>query len=317
MTSFRLAALFIAFASAAVAAAQNKEPPKGGEQKALKDAEKGPNKVNDEAAQRERFEKELGAVRGPTVGKLTAQGKGVIAEIKIPEGHTFIGQPGAAKFAQLTQNLGGDRWAGIVLTPDGNFMVFVFEPIGYVKDADKDKIDADGWLKDLKAGDEEANKHSKANGIPPVFLDGWAEPPYYDPQTKNLTWAIKLKDETGQTTINHRVKVLGREGVMSATLVCGPQEFAKAKEKVNPLLAGYSFTPGNTYAEWKPGDKVAAYGLAGLVAGGAVFGAAKMGWLAKLGQFGKVIIIGILAALVGVAKFFGSFFGGGRKEPSN
>src|SRR5215203_5914457 len=151
MTSFRLAALLLALAAAAVAPAQNKEPPKGGEAKAPKGPDKG-KKVDDEAAEQERIEKELGAVKGPAVGKLTAPGKGTIAEIKVPAGHTFIGQPGAAKFAQMTQNLGGDRWAGIMLLPEGNFMVFVFEPIGYVKDADKEKIDADGWLKDLKAG---------------------------------------------------------------------------------------------------------------------------------------------------------------------
>jgi uncharacterized membrane-anchored protein len=317
MTSFRLAAVLLALAAAAVAPAQNKEAPKSSDQKASKGAEKGPRKVDDEAAQRAQIEKELGAIKGPAVGKLTAPGKGVIAEIKVPEGHTFIGQPGAAKFAQLTQNLGGDRWAGILLMPEENFMVFIYEPIGYVKDADKEKIDADGLIAGMKEGDVEANKQRKAMGVPPIFVDGWAEPPYYDAQTKNLTWAIKLKNETGETTINHRVKVLGREGVMSATLVCGPEEFAKAKGKVNPLLAGYSYTPGNTYAEWKPGDKVAEYGLAGLIAGGAVFGAAKLGLLAKLGAVfakgGKLVVVAVVAVVAGIAKLFGSIFGG-RKE---
>ena len=47
------------------------------------------------------------------------------------------------------------------------------------------------------------------------------------------------------------------------------------------------FTDGNRYADYKPGtDKVAAYGIAGLIAGGV---------LAKAGFF-KLIWVGILAA---------------------
>lgn len=314
-----MAAMLFALAVAAVVPAQEKDPKEGKGVEKGKGAEKGKPSDADLAAQQEQFDKELGAVQGPTVGKLMAPGKGAIAEIKVPAGYRFIGQPGAAKFAKLTGNLGGDHWAGVLLTPEHNFMVFNFEPIGYVKDADKEKINPDELLTNMKAGDEEQNKQRKAMGSPPIFLDGWADPPYYDPQTKNLTWAIKLKDDTGETTINHRVKILGREGVMSAILVCSPEEFAKAKQGVNPLLAGYTFTAGNSYAEWKPGDKVAEYGLAGLIAGGAVFGAAKLGLLAKLGALfakgGKLVIVAVVAVFAGIAKFFGAIFG--RRQGSS
>ena len=252
----------------------------------------------------------------PTVGKLTAPGKGAIAEIKVPAGQVFVGQPGAAKFATATRNSGGDRWAGIIVLEKGGFIVFEYDETGYIKDADKEKIDADALMASMKQGDEMQNKQRKAQGWPEIHVAGWAEKPYYDPQTKNLTWAINLKGEGNDVSVNHEVRLLGRAGVMRATLVCGPEDFAQARQGVNPLLAGYTFTPGNTYAEWKPGDKVAEYGLAGLIAGGAVFGAAKLGLLAQLGKFGKLIIVAVIAAVVGFFKFFGSIFGGRRSSAS-
>ena len=295
MMGFRWAAMLAALGAAAALPAQDKNG-KGGR--------------ND---QREERGAEFGAVAGPTIGKLTAPGKGTIAEIKVPPGDFFIGQPGAAQFATATRNNGGDKWAGVLVLEDGGFIVFEFLDTGYIKDADKEKIDADKLMTDMKAGDEEENKARKERGWPAIHIEGWADTPYYDPQTKNLTWAIKLRGEGGGESINHEVRLLGREGVMQATLVCSPQAFAKAKPQVNPLLAGFNYTPGHTYAEWKPGDKVAAYGLAGLIAGGATYGAAKLGLLSKLGVFftkgAKAIILVGVAIVAAIGKFFSSIFG--------
>ena len=47
-----------------------------------------------------------------------------------------------------------------------------------------------------------------------------------------------------------------------------PDETADAIADLNDLLTGYKFNPGDTYAEWRPGEKVAEYGLTGLITGG-------------------------------------------------
>ncbi len=84
--------------------------------------------------------------------------------------------------------------------------------------------------------------------------------------------------------------------------------------------ADYQFTAGSKYSEWRTGDKVAQYGLTGLITGGLVVGAAKMGLLSKLGvliaKFAKAIIIGVIALGAGIAKFFKSIFGGGSRARS-
>lgn len=78
------------------------------------------------------------------------------------------------------------------------------------------------------------------------------------------------------------------------------------KNDMRTLLADTEFSQGNRYADFNPSvDKVAAYGLAALVAGGI---AAKTGLLAKLLvlilAFKKIILLAI-AGIVGVIwKFF-------------
>jgi uncharacterized membrane-anchored protein len=78
-------------------------------------------------------------------------------------------------------------------------------------------------------------------------------------------------------------------------------------------MAGYKYQTGETYAEYRPGDKVAKYGLAALVAGGAAVGAAKLGlfaWLAVIFKKGfKVIIIGLIAVVAMFKNLFAKILG--------
>ena len=69
------------------------------------------------------------------------------------------------------------------------------------------------------------------------------------------------------------------------------------------------FKEGSRYADFDPKtDKVAAYGIAALVAGGALAAAAKLGllkglWVAIL-ALKKFIVIGVIALVAFVKKFF-------------
>jgi uncharacterized membrane-anchored protein len=189
----------------------------------------------------------------------------------------------------------------------------MFDPIGYIKDADQEKIDANGLMNNMKEGNKQQSEQRKKMGLPPFDLVGWETPPFYDPETKNLTWATRLKENQSET-INHDVRLLGRKGVMRVTLVCDPKEYKTSQAVVNPLLKSFTFTKGNTYGEFTSGDKIAAYGLAGLIAGGGVALAAKAGLLAQLGKFMKVIVVGVIAAGAAFFKFFGSLFGGRRRD---
>src|SRR5712691_2247798 len=82
---------------------------------------------------------------GPTIGKL-----GDLAEIKVPEGYRFAGADGTRKFLELTQNPPSGNELGVLIPerkendPSSGFwfVIFEFHEIGYVKDDDRDKLNA-------------------------------------------------------------------------------------------------------------------------------------------------------------------------------
>ncbi len=151
-------------------------------------------------------------------------------------------------------------------------------------------------------------------GSDPVHVTGWFEKPHYDSRTNNLVWAIEGKG--GESAlVNYDVRLLGRRGYVSATLVTDPQALAADLPHVQSLLAGFSFDQGGRYAEWLPGDKVAEYGLTALVAGGAGAAAAKMGLFAVIGKFlakgWKLVVLAVAALGAGIKRLFG-----GRSQDS-
>ncbi len=229
-----------------------------------------------------------------------------LAEIHLPEGYVYLDAAGSQQLMQLTQNpVSGMEMATIapVAEDEGWFLIFEFEDTGYVPDDEKDDLDADAMLESVRAGTEAANEERREMGWATMSILGWHETPHYDFVTNNLSWAI-IGETSGHQNINRIIKLLGRRGVMTATLVASPEELASSIDQVDSLLEGYRFQPGNTYAEYVPGsDKLATYGLTALVVGGGAAALAKSGLLAKLW---KPIAAVLVAIGVGVKRLFGS-----------
>jgi uncharacterized membrane-anchored protein len=107
-------------------------------------------------------------------------------------------------------------------------------------------------------------------------------------------------------TLNYDVRVLGREGVLSMNAVAGMPQLATIESDMQQLLKVAAFNEGYRYEEFNEDtDRMAAYGLGALVAGGV---AAKAGFFAKLGAlllaFKKFIVIGLAALGAFLAKLF-------------
>ena len=179
--------------------------------------------------------------------------------------------------------------------------------MGYVKDDEKDKLNADKLLASIKRGTAEANKERVAAGNPPLEVVGWEVPPKYDETTHNLEWAIRATSED-RPILNYNTRLLGRKGVMEVVLIVDPENLPQTLPVFRSLLMGYSFASGNSYAEFRPGDKVAKYGLAALVVGGAAVGAAKLGLFTTLAIFLKKGWKLVVVALAAVATFFKKMF---------
>lgn len=218
---------------------------------------------------------------------------GALAEIDIPEGYRYTGNEGTIKLMEAYGNLTSGQELGY-LTPDDMewFALFEFEEVGYIKDDEKDKLDAGEILKQLQAGQKEANKELSRRGMSTLEVVGWKKEPFYNPETNNLEWAIRLRSSDGGEVLNYKTKILGRRGVMDVVLVCDEEHLDKILTDYQRLLTGFRYHQQDSYAAYTQGDKVAEYGLTGLIVGGGLLVAAKSGLLAKLW---KPVAVGLLA----------------------
>ena len=196
-------------------------------------------------------------------------------------------------------------------------VVVTYSADGYVSDSDAAKIDYDDMLKDMQKAAKDENPERLKQGYSAIELMGWAEPPRYDSSSHKLYWARDLKftgtdgKDEGRT-LNYAIRVLGRHGYLSLNAVAPMAELAQVRADMPDVVSMAEFDAGNRYTDYNSStDKLAAYGIGALVAGGI---AAKAGLFAKLGllllKFSKLIVVGMAA----IGGFFAKLFG--RKKAS-
>lgn len=241
-------------------------------------------------------------------GKITlSEGEGTL---NVPKGFKFLN---AAQTQDVLSNLWGnpeDKSILGSLVPDekgvthSNSWMFVisYQGDGFVKDDDAGDIDYDDLLKTMKEDVQAENEERKKGGYPEVQLVGWASKPYYDNNLKVLHWAKELKFGTDEAnTLNYDLRVLGRKGMYNISAVAGMDELAEVKASIPGILKSVEFNQGHKYLDFDADtDTVAAWTIGGLVAGKVL---AKVGFFAILAKFGKIIVIGIIAAFAGFKKF--------------
>jgi uncharacterized membrane-anchored protein len=197
-------------------------------------------------------------------------------------------------------------------TPDGWAVILSFDEDGYVKDDDAADLDYGDLLKKMKQEVRESNEQRRKEGYGTVELLGWAETPSYDSVQKKMYWAKSLRfDGNLDTTLNYNVRILGRRGVLVLNAVANVSDLSRVRKGMLPLMQAIEFENGHRYADFDPKlDKVATYGIAGLVAGAALM---KVGFLK--GLIGillaakKLLLIGGVAAVAFISKLLGK-----RKE---
>ena len=248
-------------------------------------------------------------IKGPAKAEL----KG-IADLQVPDGFMFIGAKETQQILEANGNhTSGDELGLLAPASQAWFVVFQFSRVGFVKDDDKDKLDQDKLLKSIQEGTEAGNRYREKAGVPALHVTGWEFPPRYNEDTHNLEWAIRAESE-GRQVINYNTRLLGRKGVMEVNLVIKPDLLADATPEYQALLKDYSYKPGERYAEYRQGDKLAKYGLAALITGGAAAVAVKTGLFATLvllvKKAWKLVVLGVAAVIA----WFKRLITGGRKN---
>jgi uncharacterized membrane-anchored protein len=246
--------------------------------------------------------------RGPAEIPLNAQ-----AHLALPEHYGFIPRPEAAALMKAVGNSTGDTFLGLIVPLDddkaGWLITMLYEPSGYIKDDDAKHWDADKLLESLKEGTEAGNAQRIEVGVPPVKVTRWIAPPSYQAEQHRLVWAAEVVNKEGHDDdpgVNYNTYVLGREGYLSLDLVTSVAAVEQDKPAVHRILDQIRFEQGKGYGDFNAStDKVAAYGLAALVAGVA---AKKLGLLALLGitivKYAKLLLIAAAGIGAGIRKWF-------------
>jgi uncharacterized membrane-anchored protein len=225
-----------------------------------------------------------------------------IATVKVPKGYMFADASDTKALMEVMQNPSNGTEVGLIAPKDFRwYVIFEFVDTGFISDSERDSLDADAILESIKKGTDAANEERRKRGWARLNISGWEIKPHYDSMTHNLEWAVKGESE-GEQVVNYQSRLLGRKGVMKAVLVDTPKTLSSSVIKYKDLLAQYSYTPGNRYEEFTKGDKIAEYGLTGLIVGGAAAAATKGGllkWAWKMIVAAFVAIGGALKKLFG------------------
>lgn len=242
-------------------------------------------------------------------------------ELELPEPYGYLPNPDATRFMEKLGNLHNETLIGVIV-PKGDaqwLIVLRYVDDGYIKD--DEKLDADEILKSIKEGTEEGNKERVERGFKEMHVDGWLEPPRYDKTKHELIWAIDAHSADGRS-VNYNTRILGRRGYVSVNLITEPESLAVDRPNAATILSATRFKGGARYADFDAKkDKVAEYGLAGLVLAGAGLGALKLVKLGLLAKFSKVIIglliagkKAIVAAVLAAGAGIKALFNRGKKD---
>jgi len=237
------------------------------------------------------------------------------ANIRIPKGVRYLDPAGTSLFLKLNGNPAADN--DYTIAPEagvGWFAILEFDAAGYV--SDKEKVDPDALLKQIKSNEVEDNKERASAGQPGLVVDRWVVPPHYDTASHNLEWGTVMHTDSGDQLVNYTSRILGRDGVTKAILVSDPKSLPVDLQQYRAAMSGFAYLPAKKYEDHQSGDKMAEYGLGALVAGGAAAAVVKTGLLgglfAAILKFGvafyKLIVVGVLAVYAAMRKQIARLF---------
>ncbi len=250
-------------------------------------------------------------------------------EFDVPKDHLFLAQPHAGKLLEKQGNLHNDDLLGIVIpdesetesrSDEDSWLVTIrFEEEGFIKD--DETPNPKEILETIREGEPDYNEERKKLGFSPIHAEGWKEEPRYNSKTHELEWALIVSTTEGKT-VNLNTRILGRKGFAAVNFLVDPDALDRHRDEARAVRAAVTFGEGHRYEDFDAKkDKVAEYGLTGLVLGGAGFGLLKAAKLGLLAKFGKLLITGLLVAkkgvvflLAGIAALFKKIFG--SREPT-
>ena len=169
------------------------------------------------------------------------------------------------------------------------YYVYAFSDSGYVKIDDWNEVDPNEFLKDLEKGYKADNAERRKKNQATLTSVSWRYSPKLDRNKNLVNYAIVSNWSDNDQSVQASSLILGREGYTQATMISSVAGYKDSL--LENASAIHEFNPDVGYNAWKPGDKVAAIGIAGLLA-------------ATLGGKSVKVAAPILVVLLGLLKKF-------------
>ena len=200
-----------------------------------------------------------------------------LATLNVPEGYKFLD---AEQSNYVLTTLWGNPPSEVMgllfpeeitpLSDDFSYAVEIsYSEEGYIDDEDAADIEYDELLEEMQDDALATNQARTSQGYPAIEIIGWAAPPFYDAESKKLHWAKELKFEGDtENTLNYNIRVLGRKGYLNLNAIGTMAVLPEFQNDVDQILGSVAFSEGHRYSDFNPDvDKMAAYGIGGLIAG--------------------------------------------------
>jgi uncharacterized membrane-anchored protein len=186
-----------------------------------------------------------------------------LATMVVPDGYRYLD---AAEARRVLRFLGTEPPAdlkGLVYRDDvsifheQSFTVFLqYEAMGFVADPDAADLDADDWLDYLREQTALANAEQRSQGLPESWLVDWSEPPRYDEQRHQLSFAIETAySDISQHGLEFHVRCFGRGGQIVLSTTVAASRKGDIAGRMQALARAVSFDVGQRYEDYRPTDE--------------------------------------------------------------
>tara|TARA_E500000178_G_C17038381_1_gene764890 strand:+ start:372 stop:1268 length:897 start_codon:yes stop_codon:yes gene_type:complete len=184
---------------------------------------------------------------------------------------------------------------------------------GYVKLDDWKNVDPKDFLSQMRDIAKSNANYLKEKKLDYVNKIDWIFKPTLNNENKSVSYSYKVDWNSGAESMESKNIILGKKGYLESAFVVSYKKDMDLKLESDfskDFVNGVVFEEGFKYSDYKPGDKLAAVGIGGLVAGSlGVKALAKSGILLKLAKFWWVL----LAPLA----FMGKFLSGKESSSSS
>ena len=194
------------------------------------------------------------------------------------------------------------------------YSVFVdYVDDGYVKLDDWKNVNSNTLLSELRATAKSNVPYLKSKNLDYVNKIDWIFKPTLNEENKSVSYSYRVDWNSGHRSMESSNLILGKKGYLKSIFVVEYNKNMDLNYQADfskDFVSGVTFNEGFKYSDYKPGDKIAAAGIGGLVAGSlGVKAIAKTGVLAKLLKFWWIL----LAPLA----FLGKFLSGKESSSNN